>query len=697
MRMNGELQAAQERYQSLFAHNPDAVFALDRDGRVQSINSACERLSGYPVDLLLGRRFRDVFDTGMSQEQASSILERVLGGEPCTYEARITHRDGHTVEIHVTASPIVVDGQIVGTYGIAKDITERMRAAQALARSEERFRALVQNGGELLSIVDLDATIRYVSPSAEALLGATPEAVVGTPLESYVHPDDRTALRQLLERAAAGPRINLTEGFRVRHPAGGWRHVEAVCRNLQDVPAIGGIVLNVRDISERKGLEEQLAYRAYHDALTDLPNRTLLVDRLRQALARGVRGQHRVSVLFIDLDEFKVVNDSLGHAVGDQLLIATANRLRAGVRPGDTVARLGGDEFIVLLEDLADTDEARAVAARILAQFETPFKLAEREVFVGASIGIALSGAEVRLPDDLLRQADAAMYAAKSRGKGHSQVFEPGMQAQPMQRLTLEADLRRALERDELRLYYQPIVDLHTGQVRGVEALLRWQHPERGLVPPDQFVPLAEETGLIVPIGRWVLQEACRQAREWRDGGPALVMSVNISSRQFQHPGLVDDVAQALRAADLPASDLRLEITESVAMEAGVATVETLQALKGLGVTLAIDDFGTGYSSLAYLKRFPVDTLKIDRSFVDGLGQDPQDTAIVRSVITIAKTLNLAVTGEGIENLEQFEELRALACDEGQGFYFARPTPGPELTRLIHAGRLTFDPLSRAA
>jgi diguanylate cyclase (GGDEF)-like protein/PAS domain S-box-containing protein len=697
---NRELQAAQQRYQSLFAKNPDAVFALDLEGRVQSINAAVEQVSGYGADLLLGRRFGEVFNVGASEDETSWRLEQVLSGKPQGYETTITHREGHTVDLSVTTLPIVVDGSIVGAYGIAKDVSERKQAEQALARSEERFRALVQNGGELLSIVDVDETIRYVSPSAEALLGSSPEEAVGTRLGDYVHPDDRPLLRQLLERAADSPRTNLTEGFRLRRPTGGWRHVEAVCRNLQNVPTIGGIVLNVRDVSERKVLEDELAYRAYHDALTDLPNRTLLVDRLRQALARGARTQRGTAVLFIDLDDFKVVNDSLGHALGDQLLVATAQRLRASVRPGDTVARLGGDEFIVLLEDVAEADDANAAARRMLAELEAPFKLADRELFVGASIGIALSGPDPKLPDDLLRDADAAMYAAKARGKGHYELFEPGMHTQPLERLALEAELRRVLERDELRLHYQPVVELDTGRVCGAEALLRWQHPRRGLVPPGQFIPLAEETGVIVPIGRWVLQEACREARLLRDRHPGarpFVMSVNISGRQFQHPGLVQDVAEALRAADLPACALRLEITESVAMEAGTATIETLQALKGLGVQLAIDDFGTGYSSLAYLKRFPVDTLKIDRSFVDGLGHDPQDTAIVRSVITIAKTLNLVVTGEGIETVEQLEELRTLECTEAQGFYFARPAASEALSRLIDAGPLAPDELARAA
>jgi diguanylate cyclase (GGDEF)-like protein len=494
------------------------------------------------------------------------------------------------------------------------------------------------------------------------------------------------------------PRTDQIEALRMRHMDGSWRHVEVVWRNLIDEPGIDGIVLNVRDVTDRKELQEQLTYRAFHDVLTELPNRSLLVDRLTHALARCARTGRDAAVLFIDLDNFKVVNDTLGHRVGDQLLIAVAQRLRASIRPGDTVARLGGDEFIVLLEDVADASDAAEIAERCLEQLGPELLLDTQEVFVQASIGIALGGAQPSLPDDLLRQADVAMYAAKARGKNQYTLFDQSMDDIPRERLELEAELRQAIKCDELRLHYQPIVELDSGRLCGVEALVRWQHPERGLVPPDDFIPLAEETGLIVPMGRWVLFEACRQAHAWqaRSVDPLpFVMSVNISARQYQDPGLVDDVACALRESGLTPATLKLEITETVAMAAGDATIETLQALKGLGVRLAIDDFGTGYSSLAYLKRFPVDTLKIDRSFVDGLGQDLQDTAIVRSVIEIARSLNLTVTAEGIETAEQLGQLMDLACNEGQGFYLARPAPAGAMRPILES--LDDFPTLRAA
>jgi diguanylate cyclase (GGDEF)-like protein/PAS domain S-box-containing protein len=560
---------------------------------------------------------------------------------------------------------------------------------QALQRSEERFRKLVQQGAELVTILSPDGTVRYCSPSATTLLGQPAADLIGSSLCARIHPDDAPAWRRLLEETAASPQQSVRAEFRLQHASGSWRHVEALCRDLVGDPDIAGILLNGRDVTKRKALEDQLAHRAFHDELTELPNRSLLFERLEQALARAARTRRGTALLFVDLDDFKVVNDSLGHRAGDQLLVGVAQRLRASLRPGDTAARLGGDEFVMLVEDLAGAVDAEAVAQRVLEQLRAPFALEGRQVFVAASVGIALAGAEDALPDDLLRRADVALYAAKTRGKGQVVIYDGTMDAQPLARLELEADLRRALEREEFRLYYQPIVNLETGAISGVEALLRWHHPERGVVAPLEFIPLAEETGMIVPIGRWALHEACRQAQAWlteHPYGADMVTSVNLSARQFQHPRLVEDVAEALRAAGLPANRLKLEITESVAMEAGIGTIQTLQALKGLGVQLAIDDFGTGYSSLAYLKRFPVDTLKVDKSFVDGLGHDEQDTAIVQSVVALARTLSLSVTAEGIETREQLAALCAVACEEGQGFYFARPQPAEQVGRLLATG-----------
>jgi len=435
---------------------------------------------------------------------------------------------------------------------------------------------------------------------------------------------------------------------------------------------------------------EQLTKQAFRDSLTGLPNRALFMDRLAHGLMRARRRREHLAVLFLDLDRFKVINDTLGHAVGDQLLVEVSNRLSGSLRPGDTVARLGGDEFGLLLEDVADAQTADAVALRIEEELAKPLLFEGRKVFITASIGISLSSARIGSPEEMLRDADHAMYHAKAKGKARHEVFDSGMSAPALDRMDLEMDLRSAISRHEFRLHYQPILRLDTGRITEVEALIRWQHEKRGLLQPDAFIGLTEETGLIVPIGQWVLSEACRQARVWQlefPSDPPLVMSVNLSAKQFQHPQLVDEITLALTESGLEASCLKLEITESVVMQDAPATLAKLKELKDLGIRLAIDDFGTGYSSLGYLKSFPVDTLKIDRSFVRGLSGEGGDSAIVRAVVTVAKSLNMDVTAEGIETDQQRIELKALGCDRGQGFLFARPADAEHVSPLLAISR----------
>ncbi len=441
---------------------------------------------------------------------------------------------------------------------------------------------------------------------------------------------------------------------------------------------------------------EQLTRQAFRDPLTNLPNRALFMDRLSHGLTRAQRRHEHLAVLFLDLDRFKVVNDTLGHSVGDQLLVEVSYRLGTALRPGDTVARLGGDEFGILLEDVADAETAETIAVRIEEGLGKPYPFEGRDVFVTASIGIALSSAKLASPEEILRDADLAMYHAKAKGKARHEVFDGSMGAPALDRMDLEMDLRSAISRHEFRLHYQPILRLDTGKIAEVEALIRWQHDKRGLLQPDDFIGLTEETGLIVPIGQWVLAEACKQARTWQTeypSSPPLVMSVNLSAKQFQHPQLVEEITQALRETGLAPSCLKLEITESTVMHDAPATLAKLRELKELGVRLAIDDFGTGYSSLGYLKRFPVDTLKIDRSFVKGLSRESGDSAIVRAVVTVAKSLNMDVTAEGVETEGQLTELKALGCDQGQGFLFARPVSAERVAPLL-ASEHTREPVN---
>ncbi len=471
---------------------------------------------------------------------------------------------------------------------------------------------------------------------------------------------------------------------------GGWTYVTA--RPAAQFEAL------IRD-SVRNGLAVSLAAAlavllivqrirrgAYRDALTGLPNRALLLERLRWALTTAEHTHSGVAVLLLDLDRFNVINDSLGHAAGDQLLIAVSDRLKARLGDEHMIARLGGDEFTLLLEGLSSPTDATIVAERALAALEDPIELSGRSMYISASIGIAFSTGVGAESDQLLREADLALYRAKATGRGRCEVFEAHMESGALERLDIEMGLRQALERGEFRIHYQPIISLRSGRVTEVEALVRWAHPTRGLIAPAEFIPIAEETGLIVPIGYFVLREATRQVRAWQRlyrTHPPLVLAVNLSARQLAHPGLIVDIQSALSQADLDPRCLRLEITESVVMQDAEATISTLRQLKAIGIQLAIDDFGTGYSSLSYLKRFPIDTLKIDRSFVDGVGEDAQNTAIVRSVVALAKALSLCVTSEGIETAAQEAYLRELGCDYGQGYLYARPQAAEHIGPLL--------------
>jgi len=554
----------------------------------------------------------------------------------------------------------------------------------ALRRSEARFRSLVQLSSDVTLIVGGDGEIRYASPAAQRTFGRRASSLEGIKLLSLVHPDDVTQAGRLLGALAGEPGRTSCE-WRVRGSTGMWQWTENTTTDLSHEPSVGGVVINVRDISERRTLESRLTHQAFHDALTRLANRSLFLNRVSHAVARAPRSQRPSVVLFLDLDDFKKVNDSLGHGVGDELLIAVAGRLSTCVRPGDTIARLGGDEFAILLEELDDMGHAVQIAERISTALRTPFRMQGRDVFIGVSIGIATVAAGDS-PEDVLRNADLAMYFAKGRDKGRWAIYAPEMHQHVMDRLELEADLRAAVDAGDIRVEYQPIVHLESGDMYGVEALVRWHHAARGHVAPSRFVGIAEETGLIVPIGRHVFHEACHRAREWRmhrNGARPLCISVNLSGRHFQEASLIDDVREALRASGLEPWALTLEITESVLMQRSDATLDKLRALKALGLRLAIDDFGTGYSSLGYLQQFPIDMLKIDRTFVDPVAMPGSDPVLARAIIALGKTLGIETVAEGIERPEQREGLRAMGCTLGQGYLFARPMAADELAASL--------------
>ncbi|MFN2625793.1 MAG: putative bifunctional diguanylate cyclase/phosphodiesterase [Mycobacteriales bacterium] len=547
---------------------------------------------------------------------------------------------------------------------------DNVTLTHSLAEREERFRSLVQESTDVVTIIDGDGFVTFQSPAVRRIFGYDAGELVGRQLIELIHPDDRDRVARQFVQAGARPGGNDVIACRLQHADGSWRYIETVVSNQLSTPAVLGLVLNTRDVSERKALEEQLIHQAFHDSLTRLANRALFRERVQHALELRVRMPQPLGVLFIDLDGFKSVNDSLGHSSGDSLLAMTAVRLRESVRPGDTVARLGGDEFAVLLEGVEGPHACRAVAERFLDSLRPPFEVDGRQVFVNASIGVALAGPH-ETADDLLRNADLAMYRAKALGKGRAELFELGMHAEVLQRLETESDLRRAIAGQELFVYYQPIFNLRTGVAVGVEALLRWRRPDGALVSPDNFIGVAEESGLIVPIGRWVLEQACRQAVKWNEAGRPLRLSVNVSGRQVQTPDLADEVAQILRETGLPPSQLVLEITESMLIDDADRTITKLHGLRDLGLHLAVDDFGTGYSSLSYLRRLPVDILKIDRSFVSGVGQQGELTALTGAIVALGRRLGLEMVAEGIEDHRQLHELRQMDCQFGQGFLFS--------------------------
>jgi diguanylate cyclase (GGDEF)-like protein/PAS domain S-box-containing protein len=560
-------------------------------------------------------------------------------------------------------------------------------------QTEARFRSLVQNSTDVVMVVDADSTVRYVSPSVEGVFGYDPSDLENTKLTRLIHPDDKTQVLQFLTLSGreGGTSTGLIES-RMRHRDDFWLHIETLRTDLMHDPNVKGIVLNSRDVSERKAFEEQLSHQAFHDSITGLANRALFRDRVEHALERLTRDADPVSVLFMDLDDFKTINDSLGHAAGDRLLGEVGERLRTCLRTPDTAARLGGDEFAILIEDGGESVGAAAIAGRILQALDGPFLLDGKEVFVRASIGIATSGVGRTTgpegAEELLRNADVAMYIAKEAGKNRFQIFEPEMHDTALRRLELKADLQRAVENEEFVLHYQPVIRLESGDIEGFEALVRWNHPTRGLVMPLDFIPLAEETGLVVQIGTWVLREACRQGdalqRIVPEAAP-LHMAVNLSARQLQRPEIVQEIAKVLLETRLPPECLVLEITESVMMRDMALSNERLTQLKQLGVMLAVDDFGTGYSSLNYIRRFPVDILKVDKSFVDGVSEGGEESALTAAIIELAGILNLRPVAEGIERADQLDKLLELHCELGQGYYFSKPLPIEGVEELLRA------------
>jgi diguanylate cyclase (GGDEF)-like protein/PAS domain S-box-containing protein len=568
-----------------------------------------------------------------------------------------------------------------------RSLTGRLHARlDDLRASEQRFEALVQHSSDVVTVVDAGGKVTYQSESILRVFGYDAESLVGASLTDILEARSAERLAAALRDVASERKGVRVLELEVRHSSGRLCHAEVTMTNLLANPSVGGIVLNTRDMSERKVLQDQLVHEASHDSLTTLANRALFRDRVERVLRQNNGRQARLTVLFLDLDGFKEVNDSLGHAMGDVLLIQVAERLRSCVRPIDTVARLGGDEFAVLIADKSSERDGALIAGRITKALREPFKLEGREIYVGASIGIAATDQDVDDADHLLRNADLAMYRAKATGAGGFERYHPRLHVALVERLQLEAELRQAIANNELELHYQPTLALATGEIVGLEALARWKHPRRGYVSPAEFVPLAEQTGLIRRLGCWGLEEACRRLAGWQEQFPAhaqLAVSVNISGRHLEDASLIDDVQAALALSGLGPGHLVLEMTESVLMAHTEENVELLGRLKELGVGLAIDDFGTGYSSLAYLHRFPADVIKIDRSFIERLGSSESDAELLRTIVQLGQSLRMVTVAEGVETAEQALALQGMGCELAQGFYFHRALTAGRLQQLL--------------
>jgi len=687
-----DMAAQQEplRLAAVVENSEDAINSVDLDGTVTSWNAGAERTYGYSAAEALGRHISFCLPPEKHGE-LNGLLQKIAGGEVIErFDTQRLTKSGAIIDVSLSVSAIKdKTGTIVGVSGIGRDVTAQRQAQDALRvevmareqaeselrRSEERMRMAMKAAKIGFWDLDVIKDEHVWSDTCKALLGVAPDSPASyQSLMNAVHPDDWKMMQAEIDGAIQEKRDYIVE-FRVVWPENSvhWRTSsgQAFYDDTGHVTRMSGITM---DIDERKQAEERVQFLAYYDALTGLPNRTLLRDRLAKALAGARRQKYKVAFLFVDLDRFKDINDSLGHSVGDLLLQAVAERLKAWVREQDTVARLGGDEFLIMLTRVKDVPDTAVAAEQLMDAMTAEFVVQGRSLSIGCSVGISVFPEHGADGETLIRSADAAMYSAKENGRNNFQFFTEDMNVQVAERLNLEHSLRRALAKEELFLMYQAQMDMATGKITGLEALLRWQHPELGLVPPDKFIRIAENSGLILPIGEWVLRTACGQARKWQDQGlPAVTVAVNVSAIQFRQEDFCELIKRVLHETGLAPQCLELELTESLLLANADVILPVVQKLKAMGLTLAIDDFGTGYSSFSYLRQFRVSKLKIDRSFVRDVAVNLDDAAIATAIISMAKSLNLKVIAEGVENEAQMLFLQARQCDEIQGYYFSKP------------------------
>jgi diguanylate cyclase (GGDEF)-like protein/PAS domain S-box-containing protein len=669
---------AEDRYRLLVELSPDG-HVVHQQGRVMYVNTAVLRLLGFTSQECVGRPLTDFVAPGSQAGMLARIASLDTPGlASAPAEVELVRSDGSTVTVESVSVPTRWLDEPAFQV-ILRDLSEHRAAAAA----QKRFEIGFEQSAIGSIITDLDGVATRVNPAACRFLGLLPAQLVHRRWGENAHPDEVPLDLVMRSRLASGHDTFEAERRYIRSDAQVvWAstHVTLVRNETGEGEYM---FVQLQDITERKTMEAELAHQALHDSVTGLANRALLTDRLSRGLSDSRRRGSRLGVMFLDLDEFKQVNDFFGHTCGDGLLRQTAERIAPAIRPSDTVARFGGDEFVVVC-DVESIGELEQIAVRILEVVRQPAVIDTQEIRVTASLGMTLADGDAT-PESLLKDSDIAMYRAKGRGRGRIEAFDEVLRSNVERVVAMTSELRRALDREEFTIDYQPVVDLATGGLVSVEALLRWNHPHRGLVGPVEFIPIAEETGLIVPIGEWVLERACRQLVEWHRDAPSLSLAVNLSIRQLIAPDIVSVVQAVLTRTGVPAESLCLELTESMFMEDLEYFERTLRSLKSLGVRLSIDDFGIGYSSLSYLKRFPVDAVKVDRAFVDGLGTDPDDSALVAAIIAMAAALHLEVTAEGVETDDQLRNLIALNCQHAQGFYLARPMPADALTTLIAA------------
>ena len=674
------LRRSEARLRQLIATTLDAVVTIDRSMSVVEWNREAEEVFGIPAREVLGLPLRTSILPEASSHLIEELLKRYRGGRATRMlrrriETIALRASGETVPIEVTVAPAGTGDETTFTAFI-RDISQRKRAEQELEQREKRFRTIVEKSWSGVVLLDSELRFSFVGSSTHHLIGYEDHELIGHSFFDFVHPREAAAARKVFSDVLPNPNREAHGELRFRHKDGRWIWLEGFSQNLLHEPSVRAIVLNYRDISQRKETEKQLEYRAHYDSLTGLPNRLLFRDRLVNSLAHARRNRVGVAVMYLDVDHFKLVNDGLGHSFGDLLLADVAQRLQASLRASDTISRIGGDEFSILLPEVTNAEAVAGVARKILDSLARPFAVNGHDLFITASIGISCYPSDGDDAEALLKCADAAMYRAKELGRNQAQLFTASMNERYVRRLALEQHLHHAVEREQLELYYQPVYDRARRRIVSLEALLRWRDPNRGIVMPSEFIELAEETGMIIPIGEWALRTACRHLRQWHDQGlGAMRLAVNISAVQLQQRDLVDLVRSAVGDAGIQPHMLQLEITESAAMQNFELTMKTLHDLRAMGVGVAVDDFGTGQSSLIYLKHFPIDTVKIDKEFLREVTTDETAAAIVSYVINLAHMLQLKVVAEGVETEAQYTFLRHYACDLMQGFLFSEPLP----------------------